>query len=182
MTQAILPTRLWGGSAEEKARRDELRVPMIDGNGRAFEDKWILSGTRLGDGSTRPQRRSNRLHPHLSRRAPVADTSVCPLRSDCLRVCRHRPGNGCSVRMQACGAQAAAAHVEPAVPAAAARVRAAAADRLPSEHRPMAGLLRFLHACRDRDGARRRRRLPAAAAATRRARRGVGARHDAPAA
>ena len=103
MTQAILPTRLWGGSAEEKARRDELRVPMIDGNGRAFEDKWILSGTRLGDGSTRPQRRSNRLHPHLSRRAPVADTSVCPLRSDCLRVCRHRPGNGCSVRMQAHG-------------------------------------------------------------------------------
>lgn len=56
MTQAILPTRLWGGSAEDRARREELSVPMLDVDGGCFHDKWILSNTRLGDGSARCSR------------------------------------------------------------------------------------------------------------------------------
>ena len=52
MTQAILPTRLWGGGGDDRSQRRALEPPMLDIAGSAFDDAYELSNNRLGDGST----------------------------------------------------------------------------------------------------------------------------------
>lgn len=74
MTQAILPTRLWG-MRDDRETREQFTVPMHDDAGNSFDDLFSMHNTRLGDGSTRRDARSDRdrVHPMscLPRRSPT---------------------------------------------------------------------------------------------------------------
>lgn len=82
MTQAILPTRLWGGGADDRRFQDDPHGPeMLDAAGRSFSDLYELSNSKLGDGSTQPTR--GQPGAHARNFLPVPCYTLTPLACSC---------------------------------------------------------------------------------------------------